>query len=70
MEWFVRYKKVGGPESLVEAPTPEEAISIACRLLDSGLEVLGIGTGSLDDSIETSEIARIYDIWKRAKVPA
>jgi hypothetical protein len=66
MEWFVRYRKPGGPDSIVEAPTPEEAISIACTLLDSGLEVFGIGTGSLGDSIETDQIALIYEMWKRA----
>jgi hypothetical protein len=47
--------------------TPEQAIETACRLLDGGCEVYGIGTGPLTDSIDKDQIARIYEIWARAR---
>ncbi|MGD1017465.1 MAG: hypothetical protein ABR863_13680 [Roseiarcus sp.] len=50
-------------------PSPERAIEGACSLLDNGLQVVGIGTGDLEDSIAAIEIARIYAIWTRAKNP-
>ena len=51
MEWFVRYRQ-SGAEHLVEVTTPELAVEEACRLLDDGCEVSGIGLGSLTDSID------------------
>ena len=48
-------------------PSPETAIENACRLIDDGHEVFGIGTGELADSIEPEQIARIYAIWTRGK---
>jgi hypothetical protein len=47
--------------------TPEQAIETACRLLDDGCEIYGMGTGSLTDSIKKNQIARIYDLWVRAR---
>jgi hypothetical protein len=46
-------------------PTPELAIEAACRLIDDGCDVLGIGTGPLADSISRPEITRIYAIWAK-----
>jgi len=69
MTWFVQYQK-SGTDHLIRANTPEEAIESACRLLDEGCDVLGIGTGPLTDSIAKDQIARIYEIWVRAKAPA
>jgi hypothetical protein len=68
MRWHVQYKAESGV-SVLEFPSPERAIEAACSLLDNGLQVLGIGTGDLDDSIAEIEIARIYAIWGRAKKP-
>jgi len=68
MRWHVQYKAESGV-SVLEFPSPERAIEAACSLLDNGLQVLGIGTGDLDDSIAEIEIARIYAIWARAKKP-
>jgi hypothetical protein len=45
--------------------TPEEAIALACSLLDSGADVFGIGVGEPPVSIGRDEIARIYEIWVR-----
>ena len=53
----------------MRAPTPEAAIEPACRLLDEGSDVFGIGTGPLTDTIARNEIARIYAIWVRGKHP-
>jgi hypothetical protein len=61
MTWFVRYIKPAA-DHLVRMRTPEEAIEAACRLLDDGCDVYGIGTGPLTDSIGKEQIARIYKI--------
>jgi len=65
MIWFVQYKQMGA-DHLVRVGTPEQAIETACRLLDDGCDVYGIGTGPLTDSIGKEQIARIYDMWVRA----
>ena len=41
----------------------------ACRLIDEGHDVFGIGTGDLIDFIQPEQIARIYALWTRAKSP-
>jgi hypothetical protein len=67
MTWHVQYRDT---EDHIEwHPTPEGAIESACRLMDAGHDVFGIGTGTLADSIDRKEIARIYAIWDRAKYP-
>ena len=66
MPWFVQYEQ-SGLDHLVRAKTPEQAIETACRLLDGGCEVFGIGTGPLTDSIGKDQIARIYEMWVRAR---
>ena len=48
-------------------PSPE--FENACRLMDDGHEVFGIGTGALTNSIEREQIAGIYAMWARAKSP-
>jgi hypothetical protein len=68
MTWHVQYLK-GSVEHIVRFPAPEEAIEAACRLIDDGWDVYGIGTGPLTDSIARQEIARIYNFWARAKRP-
>ena len=42
---------------------------MACRLIDSGNDVYGMGTGPLTDSIEKDQIVRIYDMWVRPRLP-
>jgi hypothetical protein len=66
MTWFVRYMK-SAADHLARMRTPEQAIETACRLLDDGCDVYGIGTGPLTDSIDQDQIARIYEIWARAR---
>jgi hypothetical protein len=34
--------------------------------MDDGTDVFGIGSGSLSDSIDREQIARIYRLWIRA----
>ena len=68
MTWHVQYRK-GGSDHIARAPTPEAAIERACHLIDEGSDVFGIGTGPLTDSIARNEIARIYAIWAREKLP-
>ena len=66
--WHVQYQH-GDSYYIVTHPTPEDAIESACRLIDDGYDVYGIGTGPLTDSIERDHIARIYAMWARARYP-
>jgi hypothetical protein len=65
-DWHVQYRK-SEAEHIGWFATPEEAIETACRLIDDGCDVHGIGSGSLDDSIAKDQISRIYDLWAKAK---
>ena len=69
MTWHVQYRD-GAEERVARHPSPERAIEAACRLIDAGCNVYGIGTGPLTDSIGRAEIARIYEIWARAAYPS
>jgi hypothetical protein len=62
MDWHVQYR-IAEAEHVVMHATPEAAIEAACRLMDEGRDVFGIGFGSLEDSIGKKEIARIYALW-------
>jgi hypothetical protein len=66
MEWHVQYRSEG-VEHVIMHPTPEMAIETACRLIDEGGDVFGIGT--LSDSIDRKQISRIYDMWVRMELP-
>ena len=66
MDWHVQYRK-DGADYVARHHSPEEAIEGACRLIDDGGDVYGIGYGSLTDSIGREEITRIYTLWARAK---
>ena len=69
MEWNVQFTR-DAVDHVEMHLTPEAAIEAACRLADAGCDVYGIGTGPLIDSIDRSQIARIYEFWKRTKPPA
>jgi hypothetical protein len=68
MSWHVQYRK-DATDHIERYPSPERAIEAACRLIDDGCDVYGVGTGPLTDSIEKEQIARIYAMWARAKFP-
>jgi hypothetical protein len=68
MDWHVQYRE-DGTDRLVRHSSPERAIEAACRLIDDGREVFGIGTGPLTDSVGKAQIDRIYASWARAKNP-
>ena len=68
MTWHVRYRK-DAADHIERHPSPERAIEAACRLIDDGFDVYGVGTGPLSDSIEREQIARIYAMWARPKFP-
>jgi len=65
MTWHVQYRR-GLTNHLVMHPSPELAIEAACRLIDDGYDVYGIGTGPLTDSIAKDAIARIHAVWAKA----
>jgi hypothetical protein len=66
--WHVQYRQDAW-EHVLTRPTPELAIESACRLIDEGADVFGIGTGPLTDSIARDQIARIHAIWARPRAP-
>ena len=66
MTWHVQYRR-DTIDHVVLHRSPEAAIETACRLIDDGCDVYGIGTGPLTDLIGRKEIERIYDLWARAK---
>jgi hypothetical protein len=66
MTWHVQYHK-GATDHIERHPSPERAIEAACRLIDEGCDVYGVGTGPLTDSIDRDQIARIYAMWAREK---
>jgi hypothetical protein len=68
MTWHVQYRK-DATYHIERYPSPERAIEAACRRIDEGCDVKGIGTGPLSDSIERDQIARIYAMWARVKSP-
>jgi hypothetical protein len=68
MTWHVQYRDAD-INRIERHPSPEMAIESACRLIEDGRDVFGIGTGPLEESITRDEIARIYVLWVRAKHP-
>jgi hypothetical protein len=64
VEWFVQYRSAG-TDHLERTETPEEAIALACSLLDGGHDVFAMGMEEPPVSIGREEIARIYEIWVR-----
>ena len=68
MTWHVQYRK-DATDHIERHSSPERAIESACRLIDDGCDVYGVGTGPLTDSIEREQIAGIYAMWARAKFP-
>jgi hypothetical protein len=68
MTWHVQYRK-DAINHIDQHPSPEQAIEAACRLIDDGCDVYGVGTGPLTDSIEKEQIARIHAMWARVRFP-
>ncbi len=68
MTWHIQYRR-GAMDHIARHPNPEKAIEAACRLIDDGCDVYGVGTGPLTDSIGQEQIARIYAMWVRARHP-
>ena len=66
--WRIQYTNDLG-DHLENYQAPELAIEASCRHIDNGCDVYCIGMGSFDDSVGKDVIARIYDLWLRAKVP-
>jgi hypothetical protein len=68
MTWHVQYRK-DDVELISRHCSAEQAIEAACTLIDQGVDVHGIGTGPLSDSIDREHIDRIYALWARARHP-
>jgi hypothetical protein len=65
--WFVRYNRQSDLDEIEEMDTAEQAVEIACLLVDEGCTVSGIGWGSLTVTVGKSEIAHLFAHWNRAK---
>ena len=68
VSWHVQYRQEPA-DCVARFQSPEEAIEAACRLMDDGNDVFGIGTGPLSDTIDRGQVARIYAMWVRARTP-
>ena len=68
MTWHIQYRS-DTTDRIERHPSPERAIEAACCLIDEGYDVYGIGTGPLTDSVDREQIARIYAMWVREKLP-
>jgi len=68
MMWHIQFRTDTG-DQVERFRTPERAIDAACRLLDAGYDVFGIGMGPLTDTVGRKEIAQIYAIWARVLPP-
>lgn len=66
MDWMIRYQ-FGDAENLSWHQHLDEAIELACLLMDNGGDVIAIGHQTLDNAVGRSEIERIYSIWLKAK---
>jgi len=62
MDWRVHYRHNGEDYTAVYL-APGDAIEAACLLMDEGIDVCGIGRGSVGDSIQKAAVARIYSAW-------
>ena len=62
MTWHIQYRK-DAIDRIEIHPSPERAIEAACRLIEEGHDVYGVGNGPLTDSIDREQIARIYAMW-------
>jgi hypothetical protein len=68
MTWHVQYRRES-VDLVARFPSPEKAIEAACKLMDAAIDVFGIGTGPLTDSIGQDQIAKIYANWVIARGP-
>ena len=68
MIWHVQYR-IESADHVERHPSPEQAIEAACRLIEEGCDVYGIGTGPMTETIGKDEIARIYAMWVRERLP-
>ena len=67
MTWHIQYRK-DATDHIERHPSPERAIECACRLIDDGWDVYGVGTGPLSDSIDREQITHIYAMWAKARI--
>jgi hypothetical protein len=68
-EWFFRYR-ADGVEKVMRFATSNATIDAACRHIERGGVVHAIGATDLPMALaDSSEIARIYEIWKRVRYP-
>jgi hypothetical protein len=64
--WRIRYRQ-GAGECVEGFASSDEATEAACRLLDGGSDVVGIGAGQDEAAIDREHLALIYASWVRAR---
>jgi hypothetical protein len=68
MTWYVRFR-FDGSGHIDRYPTREAAMEAACRLIKDKVDVYGLGTGPLANSLDKDQIAHIYELWARTERP-
>jgi hypothetical protein len=64
--WHVRFR-FDGTDNVARYPTELAAIEAACRLIDDGCRVFGIGPRLRDDTLNKDQIACVHELWAKAK---
>jgi hypothetical protein len=66
MTWHVRFR-FDGTDNIARYPTELAAIEAACRLIDDGCRVFGIGPRFRGDTLNKDQIACVHELWTKAK---
>ena len=66
MTWHVRFR-FDGTNNIARYPTELAAIEAACRLIDDGCRVFGIGPRSRGDTLDKDQIACVHELWTKSK---
>jgi hypothetical protein len=69
MKWHVQFR-FDRSNHVVWYSGPEDAIQAGCLMIKAGVDVFGIGTGSLKDAVDRGYVSRLYELWSRAKYPS
>jgi len=56
-----------GHESHAGFETQEAAVEAACRLMDSGYAIVGVGRGPGDGGLDREQLAVAYATWVRVR---
>jgi hypothetical protein len=64
--WHVRFR-FDGTDHIARYPNERMAIEAACKLIDDGCKVFGIGPRARGETLDKDQIACIHESWAKAK---